>query len=375
MKKVLIIQTSLNGGGAERVLIDLLRHIDRKRYAIDLLLVYGGGVYFDDIPEGINLLGSIFPEGYEFPLFRRILSRLGIMAKYRRQDIERIVKGHYDTIVSFMESRPVKYHSFIMGMADRNISWIHCDLKENHWTRFAFRSDAEEERIYNSMDRIVFVSENIKKSFNRLYDIKDKSKETVIYNAIDKNRILDSAGEALSELPKEGAFYMIAIGRLVPQKNFERLIKATSILQEKGLDFSLDIIGDGPLHKELQILIDKLCLRNKVRLLGYCRNPYPLIKNSSLIVSSSDSEGLPTVLCEAFVLGRPVVATDIPANAELLGESEYGILTGCSAESLAQGIERMIVEPETYKHYELRSVERVGAFSIEDSLNKIYSIL
>lgn len=375
MKKVLIIHTSLNGGGAERVLIDLLRHIDKRSYAIDLLLVYGGGVYLDDIPEGINYLGSIFTEGHAFPLWRRVLSVLGIVRKYRKKDIENLVAGHYDTIVSFMESRPVKYHSFIMDRAGRNVTWVHIDMLSNHWTRFAFDSDVEEERIYNRMDSIVFVSEGIRDTFNRQFDIRDKSKETVIYNTLDKERILRNADIPVSGTGEGSGFPIIAVGRLVPQKNFERLIEAASILHGKGLDFSLEIIGEGPLRATLEKRIQAAGLENRVKLPGYYRNPYPHIKNSKLVVSSSDSEGLPTVICEAFILGRPVVATDIPANRELLGPSEYGIMTDCSAEALANGMERMITEPDTCKKYAQLSLERSGLFSIEKTLSEVYSIL
>lgn len=357
------------------MLTDLLKHIDKKTYNIDLLLVYGGGVYFDDIPDDINYLGSIFPAGYEFPLYRRILSKLKITEKYRRQDIEPFVKGHYDTIVSFMESRPVKYHSFIMDRADRNVSWVHIDMLSNHWTRFAFGSDREEEDIYNRIDRIVFVSANIRDNFNRRFNIKNKSRETVIYNVVDKERIINSAKEPVATTRDKNSFSIIAVGRLVPQKNFERLIKAASILRERGIDFHLDIVGEGPLRKSLSSLINELSLQERIKLPGFYRNPYPYIKNSDLVVSSSDSEGLPTILCEAFVLGRPVVATNIPASAELLGQSEYGILTDCNAESLASGIERMITEPETYKRYMRLSLKRAGIFSIEETLSKIYSIL
>lgn len=75
----------------------------------------------------------------------------------------KLLKGEqFDTIVSFMEGAAVKFHSYIIHKANNNLSWVHIDLKQKHWSLDFFRNEKDEFRVYRKMDKIVFVSEDVK---------------------------------------------------------------------------------------------------------------------------------------------------------------------------------------------------------------------
>jgi glycosyltransferase involved in cell wall biosynthesis len=117
-----------------------------------------------------------------------------------------------------------------------------------------------------------------------------------------------------------------AVGRLSPEKGFDRLIQSVHALLRTGLDLELVIAGDGDDHRRLERLIDELGVRDRVRLLGFCADPRLLYEALDVFVLSSLREGLPNVLLEAMALEVPVVATRIAGIPRLIQDGENGLL-------------------------------------------------
>ena len=164
---------------------------------------------------------------------------------------------------------------------------------------------------------------------------------------------------------------MVTVGRLEPQKGYDRLIKIVDRLRKEKLVFQLKIIGEGPDRKQLEELIEKYEIQDIVTLLGFQSNPYKYIKASDLFVCSSRSEGLSTVVTEALILGIPVVATDCSGMMELLGDSEYGLVTQNTDESLFEGIKKMLSDESLRTYYRNKSEERSGDFDIEKTMKEV----
>ena len=97
MKKILFIHHSLEGGGAERILIDLLRYFDYTKYSIDLLLIKGEGVYLKDIPPQVNYVGAIYKN--RRGIFNKALTKQRLQGLFEPFEIRHKVKGKYDIIV------------------------------------------------------------------------------------------------------------------------------------------------------------------------------------------------------------------------------------------------------------------------------------
>lgn len=369
MKKILFIHSSLGGGGAERVLIDLLRNIDTTKFVVDFLLIFEKGIYLSQIPANINYIGSIYKQ--DRPFLKWFIARLHLGHLFENKEIRNIIKGHYDTIVSFMENIPLKYHSQITDLADNNVTWVHTDLLNNHYSRCSFMGLSHERKAYQSMDKIVFVSDTAKNNFKRLFGV-SVDKLTVIHNPIDVDRILKMSNEPIAAKEK---FTLCMVGRICPQKRYDRFIEAIRLLKNQGCDMLVDILGTGQDEDKIMQMSRDYGLSDMINFRGFCSNPYPYIKRADVLCLSSDSEGYPTVVCEAMVLGKPIVATNIVGSKDLLEHNKYGILTNLNPKSFAQGIYELYSSKDKLKHYQIMALEKAKSFGVENVMKSINEVL
>ncbi len=147
----------------------------------------------------------------------------------------------------------------------------------------------------------------------------------VIPHGLDADRIIKLAEETPADLPSHP--YMIAVGRLVPQKDYPTMLTAYAEAFGRGVKTDLLIIGGGSQREPLEALVGKLGIGANVKFLGHVDNPYPYIKHAKALVLSSVYEGFGLVLLEAMTLGVPCLSTDSPSGpAEILHNGEFGFL-------------------------------------------------
>ena len=137
------------------------------------------------------------------------------------------------------------------------------------------------------------------------------------------------------------------------------------MLKQNEYAFELTILGEGAERANLEMLIRQSHLEQYVVLQGFQPNPYPYIRVADLVVCSSRYEGLSTVITEALILGKPVVTTPCSGMDELLGDSEFGLITKDSVEGIYQGMKRMLDEPKLREAYAKAASERGKIFSKE----------
>ena len=183
----------------------------------------------------------------------------------------------------------------------------------------------------------------------------------VIYNPLNKKDIILKA-QLFSLNFSSDKINLIAIGRLIPVKRYDLLLKACYLLKKRGCKFKLRILGDGELRNNLLDLISELELHDQVDMLGFVENPYPFLKESDIFVMSSESEGLPTVLCEAMVLGCPVVVTDCSGCREVVDNGKFGIMTNQNYNALFQGLYTMMERGDKRARYSEMSLNRASIF-------------
>lgn len=364
MKKILFIMYNLAGGGAEKVLIDLLDNIDYTRYEVDLLLIRKEGVYLNSINNNVKVKSIIPCNKNKNSLHLRLMSLM--YAYFPKILVSYVIGKKYDVEIAFLEGETSKIATYSKNNHSKKISWVHTDLE-----KYITMSREEEEKIYDLTDTIVCVSNKCKDSFNNIYpQYKDKTK--VLYNLIDTNNIINKSKEEFKYNKK----YILAIGRLVKEKRFDRLIKSYKLLSDEGFSEELIILGEGELRADLEKLVDKLNLKDKVHLYGFKKNPYSYIKNCSLFVTSSDVEGLPLVVAEAIVIGKAIVSTNCVGSAELIDYGKYGILTSKNDEiSLKEGIKKILESDENKRFYEQKSLERSKIFNKAKFMDEFYKLV
>lgn len=363
--------TSLDGGGAEKVLMTMLHHFDYERFDVTLCVVSKHGVYVNELPSSLR---TIFVYENPMSLFARLgfvlYSKLGISA-LERWAIRRKIREHYDTIVSFCEGRSLKFHGYVTERASRNITWVHCDLYTMHYTTGPVLSAKDEKRLYERMDEVVFVSYEACSQFEKFnFRLKHTS---VVYNPIEL--------ETVGKYKREGGissekFRVVLCGRLTKQKSFDRIIRVASLLKQSGYDFIIEILGEGEDRQVLKELISQLSLEDNVFLRGFVKPPYPYMADCDLFVSTSIMEGYPINICEAMCLGLPIVATRCCGNTELVGEDEkFGILTEQDDRSIYEGIVKMITSPELRARCGRNAFEKSRSFAVEEVMKEVYSVL
>lgn len=320
-KKILFFTNGLYGGGAEQILLTLLTHIDYTLFNITLYSLTKDDVT-KEYPEQIHYNYIFHPISDQDNCWRRITKK--IINKFKHLIYHHFsaklfyalfVKGNYDTEVAFIEGYATRIVSGSNNKRSKKIAWVHTDLKNNHWTTIAYRSCQEEQESYQQFDEVTSVSLDVKTSFDLLFS---HPNSTVTYNPIDENKIKLLADKSINPICwLEQGLIMVTMGRLVPQKGYDRLLPIIKRLKDEGFRFSLNILGEGTDREKLEQYIKQHHLETCVRLSGFHTNPYPYLAKADLFVCSSRAEGYSTVITEALILGLPIITTRCAGMQEL----------------------------------------------------------
>mgnify|MGYP003984370883 FL=1 len=227
------------------------------------------------------------------------------------------------------------------------------------------------------------VANDLKKNFNIKNSIK------VIYSPIDIGFIRNISNQKCDIFENDKRIKFITVGRLDAGKNHQMMIKSFSKLSD--INTVLYILGDGILKQELEELVYKLNLKNRVIFLGFDNNPYKYLSKADIFLFSSNFEGFPTVLIEALACSLPIVSTDcLNGPREILDKNinnclyhtkeelnlvEYGILTPVQNELVFHDAMNLIINNTKLKlKYKQNSYDRSIYFSKEKSINSIKKI-
>ena len=354
----------LGGGGAERVLVNLVNHMDQDRYNITVQTVFRGGVneklLHDNITYRCSNAKAIRGSSFVYKFFpAKIL--------YKRF----IGNQHYDLMIAYRSGIPTK---IISGCSDKHVgklTWIHYGATRYTMYLMPWLIKKNALKAYSDFDRAVAVAQTAAESFKEYTGIQTVE---VLYNTNDTERIhqlMDSDLNDYARMNDPNTAHLVAVGRLMPQKGFERLINITSEIKKKGYHFDLTIVGEGPDREILEKQIKEFGLEGTVYLPGFTDNPYSYMRHADLLVCSSYGEGLSTVITEALIVGTPVISTDVSGAKEVLGfHNEFGVVTENSEEGLYNGICKLLDDPQLLAQYKIKAQERGTQFSTTQTVDE-----
>lgn len=369
-KKVLIVLNALHNGGAEKSLVNLLNELPDNRYDIDLILFKKHGMFLEQVPEWVNILDTpedlkrLFPlkKTWNFQLlYRAIATGISkIMTKtsfdmrgfrWKHFYSKRLSKlnKHYDLAIAYISGEILYYVNDFVD-ADRKISWVHNDYKS------AKHSAKYERKCFENMDAVVTISTACLKALQDVFpEMKDKFIE--IPNLTSSKVIRERAKEyEPSEFSKDKT-NILSVGRYHNQKGFDMAIDAAQIMKSRGLEFCWYIIGGGELEESLKQQIEKKDVADCFILLGLRSNPYPYILKCDILAQPSRYEGKSVVIDEAKILGKPIFATNYPTVNDQLTDGFDAVIGELSAEGIADGLEKMIVNPDLREVLHTRLLE------------------
>jgi glycosyltransferase involved in cell wall biosynthesis len=367
MKKILFLIHDLGQGGAEKVLVNLVNNLDRSKFDISVISLFGGGVNEQFLKPDVHFRTAF---KRSFPGNSRLMKLLTPKQLHRW-----LIKDHYDIEGSYLEGPSAR---IISGCADPDtklISWIHVEQHTRETADKAFRNHAEALQCYRRFDHTVCVSEFVKQDFLSLYPgIKNVS---VLYNTNETDEILEKQHEPVEEGLFQGdEIRLCGVGKLMPIKGFDKLARIHKRLHDEGFPVHTYLLGSGPEKERIQQYVEENGLQKSFTFLGYQTNPYKYVAKCDLFVCTSSAEGFSTAATEALILGVPVVTTPVSGMKEMLGEhNEYGIVTEGTEESLHQAIKELLEDSDKLKHYKEQATRRGKDFSKEKTVKMVEELL
>ncbi|MEP7283316.1 MAG: glycosyltransferase [Rubrivivax sp.] len=331
---LLVLLPTLRAGGSERVLLTLLRHLDRTRFRPLLAVVNG------QPPE----LAADLPDDVPWVDLRcervaRAGPALWRLVRERRPRIVFSTLSHLNLMVAFL--RPLMPRGTRFVARESNVlSHSLADERRPALLRLAHRL------LYPRFDLIVCQSCAMQDDLCLRFGVR-RASTRVIPNPVDLERVRRLADEPIAADPashSHATVRLVAAGRLAPQKNFAALLDAIALCRD--LPLRLDLIGQGPEQDRLHARVAQLGLADRVALQPFTPNPYPWLRRADALLLSSLYEGLPNVVIEALALGTPVVTTPVPAAVEIVQA-----IPGCvvaddfSPEALARAIRAWFAGP------------------------------
>lgn len=387
-KKLLFVVHTLQIGGAEKILVNILKYISKRKYDITVLALVDDGVFVDEVKniEGVTykyVFKSYFKKARAnkeskfhkiatnimSSIWKRYLKKL----KYNSRELyEKYVDEKYDVEIAFLEGKVSKFVSSSNNKDSRKIAWIHTDI--NIGTNSIFIDDDDEKNCYNTFDKVVCVSREVR---NRFIQKTGRDNNVLVQiNPVDCLDILEKAKEELTIKKNNDVPVVCTVGRLVQVKGYDRLLEVHKRLIDEGIMHELWIVGDGVERKKLEDYIRKNKLEKSARLMGYSNNPYKYVKNSDIFVCASRIEGLSTVIVEATILEKVIVSTDCPGAKEILGDdNECGMVVENDAVGIYEGLKAVLTDKELEKKYQENIKKRSELFNLRNSIGQIEDII
>lgn len=357
-RRVVFIINSLAGGGAERVMCTLLRASKAESEANDITLVL-----LDQEPaayqppdwvkvEQLDCRHSLLRSTWQLFLALRRLRPTTTLSFLTRANLANVIAGRLLRIPVFISERVNTSTHLATGRSAALAKWL---------VRL----------VYPLAQRIIAVSPGVADDLVTSFGV-PRDMIPVIANPIDVERIRSDA--ARDPAAVAGGPYLMAMGRLVPNKNFAMLIEALAAAKTGK---RLVIFGEGPEKERLAALIAQHGLDGQVTLAGFSANPFSALRGAEMFILPSNAEGFPNSLLEAMSLGIPVISTNCTSGpSEVLANlpreavandvvfAEHGVLVPPNdPAAMARALQAM-TDPERRKAYGVKAAQRAEYYSV-----------
>ena len=314
---VLLMIDDLCLGGAERQLVELAKGLDKERFRAVVVTLYPGQPLETELEgqEGIRLFSLNRKGKFDFGIL------LPLVRLLRREKVH-VIQPFLSPATFFGLTAAILARVPVEVVTERCGVRRDTKLGENLY-RFV------EDRLTRFVDVAVANSES-GREFLVSRGIEAK-KTRVIYNGVNSERVTTSEAEVAALRSSLGiaatAPVIGIVASLTAAKDYPTFLRSARIVLDSRPSARFLIVGDGPLRRELEATAAQLGLADSALFAGHQMRVAPLIGSFDVaVLSSCDYEGCSNYLLEAMGIGRPVVATDIGGNRELVRRGETGLL-------------------------------------------------
>lgn len=337
--KILYVINSLCGGGAEKLMNDLLPLLKNSGYDCELLvLTLKDEKYLSELTnKGVNV--TEVPSNY-----KGHLSRLFFIYKF-------IKNGEFDLVHANLF--PILYYcSVIKRINFRKIPFVYTEHNTDNRRRHIKLLRPIEKIIYEPFDCIISISHETQDSLLKWLkmdtQVFDHQKFRVISNGIPLEKFqlaLPYSREKLFNSPLNGEFILCMIGSFTDQKNHLFMLEVMKLLPN---EFKLLLLGEGSLRDKIESKIIELNLEERVVMMGFQKDVASIIKACDLVVVPSKWEGFGLIAVEAMACGKPVICNDVPGLSEVVGKAGLKVELG-NIEMFKEGILQIALKSKENK--------------------------
>jgi GalNAc-alpha-(1->4)-GalNAc-alpha-(1->3)-diNAcBac-PP-undecaprenol alpha-1,4-N-acetyl-D-galactosaminyltransferase len=348
--KLTLVSSSLNVGGAERVMSILANYWAANGWQITILTFDDGAEPpFYDLDRRIDLqpLGIRSQDGFKF-------SVSSVSYNLRRIQVlkQAIVASQPDLVISFVNTTNILTLLACRGLKVKTI------VSEHVHPTFGQLNKATQllQKLTYQQADLVTVQTHAALSFFPI----DRYKTFVIPNPV----VLPDSEPIESQLYTDDR-HLLAIGKLIPQKGFDLAIKAFAQVAERYPEWTLTILGEGEMRSELEKLCLELDLEDRVFMPGVVKNIDAHLRKADIFILPSRFEGFPVTLCEAMACGVPVIASNcLSGPREIVHDGIDGMLVKPdNVSALAIGMSQLMSDPgkrQYFSHHAPKVLDRFG---------------
>lgn len=306
--KILFLSGLLSYGGASKLIFDMLPRMKAKGNICELLVLSGKeSKYINDLCQQ-GILVHIIPSD-----IRGHLKKIKYIMNW-------ISSRNYDVIhVNLFPT--IYYCSIVKVLLGRKCPpMVMTEHSTDNRRRHKPFLRPVEKFIYKKYDYIISISEQTQEKLCTWLKQKNRLKFTVIENGIDVKSFKNAKAISPNALYSQYCcddILLLTVGSFTPQKNHKILIEALAHLPDR---FKLILAGEGPLENEIRAQIKNLNLENRVVFLGFRRDIPEIMHTADILVIPSLWEGFGLIAVEAMACGLPIVASNVPGLAEVIGE-------------------------------------------------------
>ncbi|MBT2738385.1 glycosyltransferase [Bacillus sp. ISL-7] len=277
---------------------------------------------------------------------------------------KQIIKKYKPDVIHAHDIRASVFASLVSGDIPV-ISHVHCKFTD--MSRLSLKSLLYRISI-PKYKNIIAVSNS---ALDEYYFRKALSKKcTVLYNVVDKNELY----QRVQQDPNQYDFDIVFIGRLAEQKNPLRLLEVFKMVAEQNPDLKFGIVGDGAIRDEMEALVQKSSLTDKVTFMGFMDNPSKLLSQAKVMLMTSHFEGTPMAALEAMLLAVPLVSTPVDGLKDIV-KNDFNGYTSNDNKELSEHLLSICSDHEKWKGLSTNALEYALDYNNMDHYkNKISEI-
>lgn len=385
-KKILFIISNFESGGVSKSMSSLLNVVDTDQYEVDCFVLNPSGVFLSSIPKSVNIISdertalvfSEFPanilnliqKGWILDAFIRsfaaffMLFNKGIGGWLLSKRIHKIAK-QYDLAVDYNGQHQL-YYLIDYVQATKKVTFFHSDYEK--WPYYYYM----DRKYFPLVDQIFTISNQCVSSLKKFFPA-EENKIDLFENISAIQQIHQMANQSISDFVAPSILSLITIGHLSSNKGTDLALEVAQLLKKKGISFKWYFLGENQDKATYNQLKKDYNIEDCIVELGVKANPYPYIKQATIVVHLSKFEGKSIALDEAKILCKPIVVSNFSTVTDQFQDGYNATIVPFDAQVIVASI-LDLVQNETLKENYTNNLYK----DLKDNtseINKLYTLI